>query len=152
MSEPVEFEAALLGPCPFCHVEVSAADARQACATCAAWHHASCWSEEGGCTRCGVPEAPLPREGERCAVAACGRRPLPDQSRAPWAGRCLVHAREHGLFLAGLMTVGLVVFAVPGVLLVLSEVPEAGALLLGVAGVFAAGRAYYARRTARLAG
>lgn len=41
--------------CPFCREAVGpSTQAKRACSSCMAWHHAECWDEQGGCASCGV--------------------------------------------------------------------------------------------------
>jgi hypothetical protein len=82
--------------CPFCKDEVRAAP-QQACGACRAWHHADCWTENGGrCAACGadvtgvvapprpVVRAPAPLTDEEVATLARAERT--DRARAALVG------------------------------------------------------------------
>lgn len=150
MQERTEVRAQL-GRCPYCHVEVVVSDTKQACPRCAAWHHASCWSEHGGCTVC-PREAKPPQPGDgvtRCRVAGCGAKP--QQAIPQLAGFCPPHARHRGLFLAGVATLGMIVFGIPAVMLLVSgEAWGPGGVLLTGALASTGGRLHYRRLVDRL--
>lgn len=151
MQERTEVRAQL-GRCPYCHVEVVVSDTKQACPRCAAWHHVSCWSEHGGCTVC-PREAKPPQPGDgvtRCRVADCGAKP--QQAIPQLAGFCPPHARHRGLFLAGVATLGMIVFGIPAAVLLFSAAKGAGALLLVIVVLLTVARFHYRRLAHALEG
>lgn len=78
--------------CPFCHAAVlpGAADQKQSCAECMAWHHAECWATHGGCAACNAAQPATSASARaRAERLAAGEKEKGEPPAARWRWRSL---------------------------------------------------------------